>query len=145
MNNIKSRIAKEICHPNLGENPEKKWLAEETGELGLKFSGLDDMPVLAVFPLAHLSANGPSDERGLARATLLNQEQLEEFLERLCELKLVQSCVDGYEATEKGKNAFSSIGRNFITRKLFEMQSRVEHLDRLYEQMLTNINEGGFY
>lgn len=130
MNDKDIEIAAAICNGDVGLNQEK-WLEEETNCLALKFSGLDEIPTLAVLPLAHLSANGLCDEQGLFRAIGIDQEQVAVYLEALCDLKFVEQCVGGYEATDKGKSAFRSIGRNFIIRKRLEMQSRFEHLDGL--------------
>lgn len=130
MNDKNIEIAKVICNSNLGLNQEE-WLAEETSGLALRFSGLDEIPTLAVLPLAHLSANGLSDEQGLVWATGIDQERIATYLEVLCDLKFVDACVGGYVATDTGKSAFDFIGRNFIIRKRLEMQSHFEHLDRL--------------
>jgi hypothetical protein len=130
MNDVNIKIAANICSGDVGLNQEK-WLAEEINNLALKFAGLDEIPTLAILPLAHLSANGLSNEQALIRATGIDQEHIAAYLEVLCELKFVNQCSDGYEATDRGKNAFSSIGRNFIIRKRFEMKSRLVELDGL--------------
>ena len=130
MNDLNIKIAEAICSGDEGLN-QKKWLAEENSCLALKFPSLDEIPTLAVLPLAHLSANGLSNEQALIRATGIDQEHIAAYLEFLCELKFINQCSDGYEATDKGKNAFSSIGRNFIIRKRIEMKSRFDELDGL--------------
>lgn len=130
MNDINIKIAAAICNGDVGLNQEN-WLAEETTSLALQFSGLDEIPTLAVLPLAHLSANGMSDEQGLVRATGIDQERIATYLEVLCDLKFVDACEGGYVATDTGKSAFASIGRNFIIRKRLEMKGRFENLDGL--------------
>ena len=134
MKNTNELIAVEICRVD-EDLIQRRWLAEESSDLALRFSGLDDMPLLAVLPLAHLAASGMSDERGLALATGIDPEKMEEYLENLCEFKFVKQCLGGYEATAKGMDAFGEIGKNFIIRKRLEMKSRFEHLDHLLHQM----------
>jgi len=134
MSDLKKKMAEEICFGDASIDP-KKWFAQEINNLALKFAGLDEIPILAVLPLAHLSANGPADEQGLARAIGIGQAEVTTYLEALCEFKFVKECATGYEATEIGEKAFSSIGQNVIIRKRFEMKNHLEHLDQLYKKI----------
>lgn len=93
------------------------------------------MPTAAILPLAQLSATGPLTEADLVRTTGLEPSVVENCLGALCEHKFASDCNAGYEATDKGKAVFRAIATKLIIRKRFEMKSRFEHLNSLYDQL----------
>lgn len=131
MFNLDNKVADELCFGDRSLNT-KKWLHEEVDDLALRMAGLDAIPIMAVFPLAQLSAKGPSDEQTLVQATGLDLPIIEACLEALGEYKFVEECSAGYVASDKGNKAFRAIGKNMIMRRRLEMKSMYEHLDCLY-------------
>ena len=134
MADIRLQLANELCSGNASLNPEA-WLADELSDLALKIAGLDELPTTAVFPLARLSALGPSDQHALAAATGLDLETILECLEALEERKFVTLKDAGYEATDRGKEAIEELGRKMVIRKRFEMKRHYDHYDRIYQQL----------
>jgi hypothetical protein len=114
--NIKQNVAEEICHCSAAIDS-AKWLAQETGGLALKFSGLDEIPAFSVLPLACLWANGELDGQALSKMTLVDPDTIDDYLEALCEFGFVTQTWNGFETTQKGREAFSAIGRNLIIAK----------------------------
>lgn len=93
------------------------------------------MPITAILPLAKLSATGPLTEADLVRATGLELSVVESSLGALCKHKLASECNAGFEATDKGKDVCRAVGTKLVMRKRFEMKSRYEHLNSVYEQL----------
>lgn len=136
MFDLENKVAHELCFGDLSLAPQK-WFHEEVDDLARRFSGLDEVPISAVLLLAQLSPKGPSDEHALVRSTGLDLPTIEECLVALGEYKFVKECSAGYEATDKGNEAFRAIGTKMIIRRRLEMKSMYEHLDRLYNGLAT--------
>jgi len=134
MFDIKNKVASEICFGGESLNNEK-WIKEEVSDLALRYSGLDEIPIAAIFSLSQLAARGPLDDRFLAREIGLNLSDVEECLEALSEHDFIKVCPSGYETTLKGMEAFRSFGRNLVIRKRLEMKARLEYLDALYKHL----------
>jgi hypothetical protein len=134
MPDVHKELAVLICHGGAVLNP-KKWLAEEASDLAARIPHLDEIPSQAILPLAKLVADGESDARKLALALDIDEAELDEYLDSLCELKFAEETWNGYKATPTGEEAFEAIGQKMIVRELFEVKSRLEQLDRLHRSL----------
>lgn len=132
MHNLEAAVAAEVRRAELSPDS-RVWLEEEINYLALSQTGLDEVPHSAILLLAQLSADGPSNEQQLSRATGLKIEEIDVLLEALHERNFAKACAAGYEATGHGKKIFRYVGKTFIIRKRLETKASFDHLDRLYK------------
>ena len=137
--NLKGKVAEEICHGSAAIDP-VKWLAQETEGLALRFSGLDEIPTFSILPLACLWANGELDGQALSKMTRVDPDTVDDYLEVLCEFGFVTETWNGFETTQKGREAFSAIGRNVIIRKRFELKGQLDNLEGMYKAVMADID-----
>ena len=137
MQDLKGNIFKQL-YPDVNGFSPARWLEEEVNELALKYSGLDEMPLQAAYPLVYLYLNGPTDAATIAESLELELSVIINYLEHLCCFKFAEDLDGGfgdYQLTEKGIDTSISLGRNVIIRKRFELKSHLKHLDRLFKNL----------
>ncbi|MGY2490194.1 hypothetical protein [Cupriavidus sp. CP313] len=134
MRDIAQQIAAVMCDSD-SKLDRQAWLQEEAYHLALRIAGLDEIPAAALLPLAQLAANGEMDVSKLLVATGLENPELEEYLEALCELRFAETTWNGYKATRSGEDAFKAVGSQIVVRVRYEMKRRFEAYDFLYQQL----------
>lgn len=134
---LKSKISAVIFSALNNPIDRKKWLDEEISELGLKYNGLDDIHVEAIFPLASLYTNGSSNGEEISKHTEINMDMLVDYIESLKEYTLIDECssTGKYQLTDKGSQACKDIFSNVVIRKRYELKRDLEHIDRIYGQL----------
>lgn len=119
-----------ICRADEVLSP-KKWLSEEVADLATRIPNLDEIPPSAILPLAKLVVGGESDAKRLASSLGMDEVQLNEYLDALCEFKFAEESSAGYRATPAGELAFDAIGKQMVIRVRFEVGGMLSELDRL--------------
>lgn len=130
MTNKRHELATLICHGDAILNP-RKWLAEESSDLATRIPHLDEIPPQAILPLAKLVADGESDARKLSLGLDIDEANLVEYLDALCEFKFAEEARNGYKATSAGEQAFEAVGQKMFARELFEVKARLQQLEQL--------------
>lgn len=136
MYKFKENVLDEIL-PMADEPRATEWLEEEVNYLALRHGGLDAIPVASIYVMARLYVDGPSDESALAKDLKMEEADVSEYLEFLCERKFAQKDSSGftYSLTIPGEDACRAVGRNIVIRKRNWMKGRVQHLDSLHSDL----------
>ena len=126
----RKKLAVLVCYGDTQLSP-KRWLAEETSDLATRIPHLDEIPPQAILPLAKLVAGGESDATRLALALNIEEAELVEHLNDLCEIQFAEETLNGYKATSAGEQAFDAVAQKMVDRELLEIKRRLEQLEQL--------------
>ncbi|MER8911526.1 hypothetical protein NKH99_28390 [Mesorhizobium sp. M0854] len=113
----------------------RKWLAQEAGGLALRIANLDEIPPLAILPLAKIAAYGEANARRLAIACDMELDDLQDHIDALCEVGFAEETANGFNITPLGERAFIAVGKNMIIRERLELKGRLEQIGNLYDKM----------
>ncbi len=134
MHDIRLKIAAHICNGDAVLNY-RGWLAQEAGDLALKIAGLDEIAPQAILPLVQMAANGEFEASALALVTDIEECDIQNLLDALCEYKFAEVTSNGYKATPSGEQVFIAIGKTMVIRERYELKRRLDYLDSLYQQL----------
>jgi hypothetical protein len=131
---LKMQIAESVYASLRNPGDRKRWLRAEVSELGIKYSGLDDIPLDAIFPLTALYTNGQLDGNKILELTEIDSSKFSDFIDLLSQYALIDECPYSakYQLTDKGISACAEIFKNVITRKRLELKRELESLEIIY-------------
>lgn len=135
---LKSQIAGIIYSLLKKQEDRIRWLGDEISSLGIKYSGLDDIPLDAILPLTALYANGQLDCNEISKLTeIASSKLIDDYTDLLSEYTLISECSHSgkYQLTDKGISACVEIFKKLIVRKKFELQRELEGLEGIYSKL----------
>jgi len=115
----------------------KKWLAQEVAELGLKYDGLDDLPLDSILLLSALFAKGALSEGELSKLTKIISPNLSDCIDTLSECSFVNVCQasGNFLLTDKGDSACHDIFNSVVRRKRSEIKRDLESIEGMFSKL----------
>lgn len=134
---FKKEVLKIIKSAALNNEDRAEWLGSEVAELGLKYAGLDDIPLDSVIILSSLFTFGALHYSELTKHTELEVSKKDECIDVLIDNNLInQDPASGkYQLTKKGSDSCRDIFNNIVIRKRTKLKRDFEHIERLYSKL----------
>ncbi|MBR2514415.1 MAG: hypothetical protein IKE45_10430 [Halomonas sp.] len=136
MYKLKENVAKEIFPEDPAYDP-KRWLLQEVAGLDSKYSGFENLSLNSILIMSIFLSDGIMPIQGVASKLGISPEETSELIKSLLEYDFAEFFDDkgGYGLTSKGERASRELAANMVTRKRFEGQRRLSHLNRLHDNL----------
>lgn len=137
MTRVKDQIFEIINNYASSNQEQKKWLAQEAAELGLKHSALDEISLDSIRVISALFTYGTLDTQKIIMHTALDSSNLIDQTDSLEEHGLIcdDAASGGYQLTTKGTEACIDLFKNVTTRKRFELKRELEAVESIFEKL----------
>ena len=113
----------------------QRWLAQEVGELTLKIPDLDKVPFSAIQLLVQMILMGDVSANKLVLTIDTDENNVQEWLDNLCEFSFAEETENGYKSTLVGQNVINALGKLMVNRELMVIKARLERLESVYQNM----------